>query len=101
MKRMKPCRCSSTDGLEMVTLKEAARKTGIVRHHLRVDPKCGANGLSMKQKDSQTERADSVVSSRQEGWGGMHWEFGVSRCKPLYIEWLNNKVMLYSTENCF
>ena len=24
----------------------------------------------------------------------------VSRCKPLYIGWINNKVPLYSTENC-
>ena len=31
--------------------------------------------------------------------GGMDWEFGISRCKLLilYIEWINNKVLLYST----
>ena len=29
----------------------------------------------------------------------MEWEFGVSRCKFLHIEWINNKVLLYSTEN--
>ena len=35
-----------------------------------------------------------------EGIGGrMEWEVGVSRCKLLYIEWINNKVLLYSTEN--
>ena len=28
------------------------------------------------------------------------WEVGVSRCKLLYVEWINNKVWLYSTENC-
>ena len=32
-----------------------------------------------------------------EGRGGM--ECGISRCKLLYIEWINNKVLLYSTEN--
>ena len=26
------------------------------------------------------------------------WEFGVSRCK-LYVEWLKNKALLYSTGN--
>ena len=31
--------------------------------------------------------------------GGIEWEFGVSRCKLLYIEWINNKVLLYSTGN--
>ena len=30
--------------------------------------------------------------------GGMDWEGGVSRCKLLYIEWIN-KVLLYSTGN--
>ena len=29
--------------------------------------------------------------------GGMEWEFGVIRCKLLYIGWINNKFLLYST----
>ena len=29
----------------------------------------------------------------------MDWEFGISRCKLLYIEWINNKVLLYSMGN--
>ena len=29
----------------------------------------------------------------------MDWEFEVSRCKPLHIEQINNKVLLYSTGN--
>ena len=29
----------------------------------------------------------------------MDWEFGISRCKLLYIEWINNKVLLYTTGN--
>ena len=31
--------------------------------------------------------------------GGMDWEFGTSRCKLLYTEWINNKVLLYSMGN--
>ena len=31
--------------------------------------------------------------------GGMEWESGVSRCKSLYREWINNKVLVYSTGN--
>ena len=31
--------------------------------------------------------------------GGMEWEVGVSRCKLLYMGWINNRVLLYSTEN--
>ena len=41
-----------------------------------------------------------MVVAKEEGiGGGMEWEFGVSRRKLLYIEWINNKVLLYSTEN--
>ena len=40
-----------------------------------------------------------VVAKGEGGGGGMHWEFGISRCKLLYIEWINNKVLLYSTGN--
>ena len=33
------------------------------------------------------------------GWGesGMDWEFGVSTCKLLHLEWVGNEVLLYST----
>ena len=29
----------------------------------------------------------------------MDWKFGVSRYKLSYIEWINNKVLLYGTGN--
>ena len=29
----------------------------------------------------------------------MDWEFGISRCKLTYREWVKNKVLLYSTGN--
>ena len=29
----------------------------------------------------------------------MEWEVGVSSYKRLYIEWINNNVLLYSTED--
>ena len=32
-----------------------------------------------------------------EGGGGMDQEFEISRGKLLYREWINNKVLLYST----
>ena len=37
-----------------------------------------------------------MVANR-EGWEGMDWEFEISRCKLLYIEWINSKILLYST----
>ena len=36
----------------------------------------------------------------EEGRGrGMDWEFGVSRCKLLPLEWISNEILLYSTGN--
>ena len=29
----------------------------------------------------------------------MDWEFRIRRCKLVYIKWINNKVLLYSTGN--
>ena len=40
-----------------------------------------------------------MVAKEEGVGGGMEWEVGVSRCKLLYMEWINNKVLLYSTEN--
>ena len=40
-----------------------------------------------------------VVAKREGVGGGVEWEVGVSRRKLLYIEWINNKVLLYSTED--
>ena len=51
----------------------------------------------MKRKDSQTE---GTCGCQWEGTvGRVEWEFGVSRYKVLYTEWINNKVLLCSTGN--
>ena len=52
--------------------------------------------LSAKQKQTQNR---PVVAKGEGVGGGMEWEVGVSRCKLLYMEWINNKVLLYSTGN--
>ena len=52
------------------------------------------------QSSRLTDIESRLVVAKMEGGGrGMEWEVGVSRCKLLYIEWINNKVLLYSTEN--
>ena len=49
--------------------------------------------LSTKQK--QTHRHREQTCGCQRGW--MDWEFRISRCKLLYIGWINNKVLLLGT----
>ena len=33
------------------------------------------------------------------GESGMDWEFGISGCKLLYLEWVSNEILLYNTGN--
>ena len=41
-----------------------------------------------------------LAVAREEGRGsGMDWEFGVSRCIELHLEWISNLFLLYSTRN--
>ena len=42
-----------------------------------------------------------VVAKGMGDWRGMGWYFGISQCKLLYIERINNKVLPYSTRNFF
>ena len=55
--------------------------------------------LSMKQKYTHRHTNRLVVAKGETGGGRMNWEFGISRCKLLYIGWTNSKVLLYSTRN--
>ena len=56
--------------------------------------------LSMKQKQNQGHK-EQTDGCQGGGWGGrgMDWEFGISRWKLVYIERINNKVLLYSTRS--
>ena len=53
--------------------------------------------LSMNQKQTHRHR-EQIVLAKGDG-GGMDWESGISRDKRLYVEWINNKVLLFSTRN--
>ena len=53
--------------------------------------------LFMKQKWIHGHREQTCGCQREEKWGRM--DRRVSRCKLLYIEWINSHVLLYSTEN--
>ena len=53
--------------------------------------------LSTKQKPNH--RTDLWLPRGRVGGRGMDWESGVGRCKLLRSEWINSKVLLYSTGN--
>ena len=56
--------------------------------------------LSMKQKWTHRHGVTNLwLSSVVEDARVMEREIGVSRCKPVYTGWKNNKILLYGTEN--
>ena len=54
--------------------------------------------LSVKQKQTHRENR-LLVFKGKESQGGIDSEFEISRCKLLYIVWVNNKALPYSTGN--
>ena len=50
------------------------------------------------ETETPRQRAD-LWSPGQWGEKGQEREFGISRCKLLCREWINNKVLLYSIGN--
>ena len=57
------------------------------------------NGLLYKpETDSQTSRPDLRLQRQRGGGGGSVGVSGISRCKLLYVEWIN-KVLLCSTRS--
>ena len=53
--------------------------------------------MNISMKQTHGHRKQTVGCQGEGVGGGMEWEVGVSRCKLLYIGWINNKVLLYST----
>ena len=53
--------------------------------------------INKSETDSQTERTDLWLPRGRVCGGGKDWEFGISRCELLYIEWINNKILLCGT----
>ena len=57
--------------------------------------------LSRKQIENHGHRERTGGCQGGGGQGGMEWEAGVSRCKLLYIEWINNKVLRIAQRTIF
>ena len=52
--------------------------------------------ITMKQKQTHRHREQTCVCLGEHG-RGKDWELGISLCKLLLIEWINNKVPMHST----
>lgn len=97
--------------LDMITLSEVSQ-TEKVRYYM-ISLICGIENGTQKETMKQTHRHGEQACSCQGELGigslglvdvnygnlALDWEFGVSRCKLLYIEWIDNKVLLFRTGN--
>ena len=73
--------------LEIVILSEVRkRKTNTIRYHLYVEAKIGHKWTYLWNRNRIMDTENRLVVAKVgEVGGGMEWEFGVSRCKLLYI----------------
>ena len=90
--------CSNMTQLEIITLSEVRKKkTNTVWYNLYVESNYGMNEPNYKT-ETDSQRTDLWLP-RGRGQEGKDWQFRISRCKLLYIGWINNRVLQYSTGN--
>ena len=65
-----------------------------------MESKSDTNKLIYETETKSQIEIRLVVAKGERDGRGINWEFGISRYKLVYGEWVNNKVLLYGTENC-
>jgi len=88
--------------LEILIPSEASQKEKYkhIRYHLYVESKIQHKWTYPQNRNRLTDMENRlVVAKGEEGGSRMNWEFGVSRCKLWYLEWISSQVLLYSTGN--
>ena len=88
--------------LEMIRSSKVSQKKKDSYHMMSLI--CGIQNMTQNEPIYKAETlADvenrAVVAQGECAGGGMGWDFGISICKLLYMEWINNKVLLYSAGN--
>ena len=55
--------------------------------------------LAAEKKQTHGHEGDTCGCQGGEGGNGMDWEFGVSRYKLLYLEWISNEACCIAQGN--
>ena len=87
--------------LEILILSEVSQEEKDKYHMLLTcgNQKMEQMYLSTEQKQTQGHRKQTCVCQGERTGSGMDWKFGVSRCKLLNLDWINNEILLYSAGN--
>ena len=84
--------------LEMIILSEVNQKEKGTYRMIYVESKIWNRWICLWNRNRIRDIENRLVLSKaQVGWRGLNWEFGISRSKQVYTEWVNNTVLLYST----
>ena len=71
---------------------------------ITVDLQCCVNFCYLRNRNRITDIENRLEVARRWVVEEVRWmadgNFGVGRCKILYLEWIRNWVLLYSTGNC-
>ena len=78
--------------LEIITLSEASQKEKDKNHIITYmwNQQYDTMNLSTDRNRLTDQEDRPVVAKEETEWGRMNWEFGISRCKLLYREQINN-----------
>ena len=72
-------------------------------YHLYVESKKQHKWTYLRNRNRLTDIENRLVpgvgGGRHGEWVGIDWEFGISRCKLLYIGWIKQGPTVYSTGN--
>ena len=90
--------CSNMDATRDFHTKWSKKKTNTIWYHLYAEITIWHKWTSLWNRLTGIANRPMVAKGEWSG-RGRDWEFGVSRCKLLQIEWINNKVVLYGTGN--
>ena len=55
--------------------------------------------MNLSTEKKQTHGHGEQTCVCRGGGSGMDWEFEISRCQLLHLEWISNEILLYSTGN--
>ena len=87
--------CSNMDGPRDYTKLNKSEGQIPCNITLYVDSEIWHKWTYLQNRNRLTDRKQTCGYQGGEGWE----RNGVSRCKLLYIKWINNKILLYSTGN--
>ena len=88
--------------LEIIIGREEVRqgKTNTAWQHVHVESKLWRKWTHLWNRNRLRDRADVGLPRGGVYWRGTEWESGVSRCKLVHIEWINDKVLLLLQGSC-